>query len=626
MNIIIVGAGKVGLSVASVLSREHDVLVIENDPHISDRVKAIYNVSVFNENGSNPAVLNESIHRHQAEVVIATTRQDDVNLFICMMAKQFGRSVGMDIITIARVIDPDYSMYNDIRMNGVDHIFSPELLTADILTTIATLENAVDYEDVAENDMGIATFQVTRDNSEIIGKVVIGLDTPPECSVVAIYRGDEVILDNEIMEIHEGDKLCVLGTAKGISDFNAMMGIARQASEFVVLGATVTGLHTARLLESKRRYVKIVEPDTQLCMKIARQYSNMIVVNGSPVDPHLLKMENVGRSDVLFALAQSDESNLLACLMGKKLGAKKIVSSYSFNDYEDIFEFTGIQTAVGYHHVVTNEISKTLAKNNNPLIRLKHEGEFFFGIRVSPHSAVANQRVGDVRLPAGCRIACIVRKAYSDDDQNSHREWQRSRAKEVPHVAEEVPHPINDATESMWKRLIGGMKKKKADAEKPAEEPEVTITTESPKADAAMVVEAESEEEIEVVSATAEESIRDTGTPVQESDAAAADPEAPVAEASAEEPQEVPPAVQGETKKKPQEHEEHGDGIDEPTSVLLNDNEDDSAEGPEDYIFPRLDTVFEPNDKVLLFTYNVKLSKLEKLFRSPVSDGVVDVQ
>lgn len=406
MNIIIIGAGKVGFTVAEVLSHNNDVMIVENDTQVAERVKSLLNVSMFNENGSNPKILREAIERHRADVVIATTKQDDVNLFICMLAKQ----IDPDVKTVARVVDPDYVPGDKGHFEGIDQIFSPELLSASLLATIATLENAVDYESIESMGMGLATFLVTRSNPDIIGKVVIGLDIPPDVGVVAIYRGDEVILDNETVEIHEGDRICVLGTPEGIDAFNTMMGCPREANEFVILGATVTGAHTARLLQGKKRYVKLIEPDTEVCRHMARQFSSVIVVNGSPVDPHLLNMENVGRSDVVLALSSSDETNLLACLMGKKLGARKIVASYSLTEYEDIFDFTGIQSTLGYHRVVANEITKTLVSDSEAILRMKYDGELFFSIDVMEESSVASQLMGDVKLPSGSRVACILRE------------------------------------------------------------------------------------------------------------------------------------------------------------------------------------------------------------------------
>lgn len=403
MNIIIVGAGKVGLTVTEVLSLKNDVMVIEEDTQIAEKVKAQCNVSIFNESGTNPKVLEEAIVRHQAQVIISTVSEDADNLFICMMSKR----IKPEIRTISRIRDPDY-MIND-SFGIVDQIFSPELLSANTLSALALLENGVDYESFEPIGMGMATFLVTKDNSRIIGKVPIGLDYPRDCYVVAVKRGDTLVLDCETLEIRTGDCICVLGTPEGIASFNQLMGVVRQASDFVILGATVIGVQTARLLESKKRYVKLIDSDPALCRKLARQFSTVKIINGNIVDPHLLKMENVARSDVLMALDGNDETNLLASLMGKKLGASKIISEYSVLEYESIFDFAEIPSKIGYYNIVTNEIAKILKKEGDSVLMMKHDGRMFFSMQVHEKSPVTGKYVGDVRLPEGCRLSGIMR-------------------------------------------------------------------------------------------------------------------------------------------------------------------------------------------------------------------------
>ncbi|MBO6084368.1 MAG: NAD-binding protein, partial [Candidatus Methanomethylophilaceae archaeon] len=129
MNIIIVGAGKVGATVAEVLSNKNDVMVIEEDTAVAEKIKSLYNVAIFNESGTNPKVLEEAIVRHQAEIIISTVPGDADNLFICMMAKR----IKPEIKTISRIRDPDY-MVND-SYSIVDQIFSPELLSANTLAS-----------------------------------------------------------------------------------------------------------------------------------------------------------------------------------------------------------------------------------------------------------------------------------------------------------------------------------------------------------------------------------------------------------------------------------------------------------------------------------------------------------
>ena len=132
-------------------------------------------------------------------------------------------------------------------------------------------------------------------------------------------------------------------------------------------------------------------------------------MNGNIVDPHLLSNENIGRADVLMVLGPTDEVNLLASLMGRNYGARKIISEYSIPDYESIFYFAGIHCSIGYHRIIANDITKRLISDEEALLEMRHENETFFSLTINDRSPVVGNRIGDTRLPQGCRITHIVR-------------------------------------------------------------------------------------------------------------------------------------------------------------------------------------------------------------------------
>lgn len=403
MNIVIVGVGSVGFTAAQVLMDSNNLLLIEKDKGVTETVESLLNVSVYNEDGANPTKLAAAIERINAEAVISTTMEDHVNVFISMMSKRIKPSIK----TVARIRSPEF-MVPEIK-NDVDQIISPELITASKISELALLENAVDFEAIESMEMVLAIFEVKDDNIPVIGKVVINLDIPNDSTVVAIYRNDDVILNNETTEIHIGDKICVLGSPDGIREFNKMMGIAREAGEFIIIGGGITGVHIAKILEAKKKYVKLFESNLKKSKELSKIFNSVITVYGSGVDPHLLKSESVGRADVLMATTNADESNLLSCLMARKLGTTKVISRYSMKEYEEIFDYTGVSTTVGHHRIVANEVTKTLVSDEKAILRMKREEELFFSVNVEPRSKIGGQHLGDVRMPDGARVACIIR-------------------------------------------------------------------------------------------------------------------------------------------------------------------------------------------------------------------------
>ncbi|MCQ2052592.1 MAG: NAD-binding protein [archaeon] len=404
MNIVVVGVGDVGYAVAEALSHFHNVMVVDNNRSIIDTVKRFLNASILFDDGTNPRVLEDVFKKHSPDVIISATDRDGDNLFIAMISKY----ICPNVRTIARIKNPDFM--TSISKNIVDQIISPEIVIANKMAEIALIENAVDYESIESMGMCLAFFEVTSDHKNIIGKVVISLKIPEDCTVVSVHRSDEVILDSETTEIRAGDKLCVLGNPKSIREFNEMMGVVREASEFVIIGGGVAGHQIAKILESNKKYVKLFEPDSTKCAALAKELNNITIVNGSGVDPHLLKSENVGNADVLIAITNADETNLLACLMGMKLGVHKVMSRYSTVEYEGIFDITGIKMTTGTHRIVVNEITKMLVSNEKSILKMKSEGELFFSVTIGPNSKLCDQHIGDLCFPNGARVACIMRE------------------------------------------------------------------------------------------------------------------------------------------------------------------------------------------------------------------------
>ncbi|MDR3282774.1 MAG: Trk system potassium transporter TrkA [Candidatus Methanoplasma sp.] len=407
MNVIIVGAGNVGSTSADALSKAHDVLIIEKDPEKVDNARASINASVLHDDGSNPKVLEAAIDRVDADVMLSAVPDDSLNLFICLMAKRIKPS----IITVACLRDPDYIVKTaEEGEAGIDILVSPELITAGKIEKLATLENAVSYDDVSNLGVALATFRIRRNHGPV-GKVVMDLPLPEDCDIIAIYRGDSVILNCETAEIHADDRICVLGSHASIEQVNKIVGIDKEAKEFVILGASIVGIEVAKsLLKSgKKRFIKIIEKDENLCRYASRELDNAIIVNADFVDPSVLRSENVHRADVVISASAMDERNLLACMAALRFGTKKIISKYSKREYEGIFKYTGIESIIGYHRVISNEVTKHLVFDDRAILNTGHEGEYFFASVLDKHSILVGNRLGDVNMPEGMRIAAVMR-------------------------------------------------------------------------------------------------------------------------------------------------------------------------------------------------------------------------
>ena len=407
MKVIIIGAGSVGYVAAETISDIHDVLIIESDATIADTVKNRLNVSVLHEDGTNPKILEQAIESHKADIIISTLKRDDSNLFVCMMAKRFKP----EIRTVASITNPDYLIKTtEEGSDGVDIIISPELLTAEKMYKLCVLENALDYEIMPMFRESMAVFQVPPE-SDLVGKVVMLAINSTDATVFAIYRNDDLFFQVESMEIHAGDRICIMGSEQAIDKINDDLGVQNTSREIIVLGGTIVGRHLAKLLaqDSKKRYVRIIERDPEVCKDLSRLLTGVLVVNGDFTEPDLQASENIFRSDCLVSVTNQDDTNLLMCMSAQKYNTNKIISRYLKKEYMDIFMFTGLDTIIGFDRIVSNEITKCVMSTDNVVMRMRNHDEQFFIHFVTKQSKLMDRYYGDLSLPNGLSVLAIYR-------------------------------------------------------------------------------------------------------------------------------------------------------------------------------------------------------------------------
>ncbi len=405
MRVIIVGAGEIGKVSAETISRVHDVLVIEIDGNVSNQLKSRLNVSTLKGDGSNPKTLRYAIENHDADMIISTINSDAVNLFICLMAKR----IRPGIKTVASVKDPDFIIETSADgVDGVDILISPELITAEKMFKLCTLENAVDYESISSLGTSVAVFAVQQD-SLVLGSVIMQLSKPAGCAVFAVYRGDDVITEVEAMEIHAGDRICVYGTEESLEEFNRLLGVEFPARNFVLLGGSFAGRNVARLLAAERKNVTIIDRDEQACRDMAKVLRGVSISCADFMDPNVQVNENVFRADATVTTTKADDTNLLLSMTAKRHSARKVITSYFTDEYEDIFRFTGIETIIGFHRIISNEILKCSVSDETAIIRMRDQNELFFCHVVDSGSKLLDQYLGDIIIPEGIKIVAIVR-------------------------------------------------------------------------------------------------------------------------------------------------------------------------------------------------------------------------
>ncbi len=405
MKVLIIGGGTVGTASAKSALAGNDVYVIEKDDTVAETIKNSLPVSVLKEDASNPNVLIDALDRIDPEFLFSAVSDDGINLFICEVAKHHLPSIR----TISCIRNPEFLKTDGYE--GVDILISPDIITSEKMIRIALLENATNYEKLNFEDYALTTFRIERGH-QIVGKTVMNIELPRGCTIVCIYRGDHAITEIATTEIHVDDRIIVLGNSEATSEFNELIGIKKEAREFVILGAGPQGLAIARRFTEagNKFFVKVLDNDLERCREASRTLKRTIIVNGNVIDPQFLQSESIDRADALISVMDADERNLLACMTAMRFGIRKIISRYSIEEYEGVFKYAGIESVIGWHRIISNEVIRVIyLKDNISVHVLENPGDYFLCFTIDETSPLNGQFLGDLEIPEGVNI-CGIRR------------------------------------------------------------------------------------------------------------------------------------------------------------------------------------------------------------------------
>lgn len=406
MKVVIIGAGDVGTHSAQTMAELHDILIIEKDPVVANSVSNRLSVSVLNEDATNFQRIRKTVSDMSPELVLACTGDDACNMYLCLMFKMFIP----DIKTAAAISNPENVV--DVKFNGfrfIDKVISPENTAADKMYHLATLSNAIDYETIESLGSAVCTFKVTG-TSKVLGEHIMHLDVPEGCVVFGLYRDKEFYTVMDTMQLRDEDVLAVFGNETALYKFNDIINDEYPMREFAILGASLAGVRLAQKLSSIPKYkVTLVEKDPAISHMVNEKLSNAIVVNADFNDPDIHQDYDLFKVDCTLCASRKDENNLLISMSGQVYKARKVVTRYFKKEYEDIFLHTGDNCVISYPSLITNEITKIFIDDKMAVARLKGPSEIFFSHIVDGKSKLINRYYGDIFLPQGIAIICVVR-------------------------------------------------------------------------------------------------------------------------------------------------------------------------------------------------------------------------
>ena len=345
MHVIIVGGGEIGFSLAQGLASQHDVIVIDHALHVADRFEPL-DVQFVPGTGTSSDVLQRAgIER--AEVLVACTGLDEVNIVTCMLARQLGQPRTFCFVSREDFLEGSEGEQR-LAQFGINRVIWPEEQLAADIERIIRAPGALDAEVFADGAIRLLEYRLDA-ASPLVGRRIADLHLPHGSLIVAVRRGESFFIPRGDSALAAGDKTVIMGTPDALHEVRTrLMGEPETGRQRVtIVGGGDVGLHVAERLEAADGLdVTIIERDQARGEVLAARLKRALVLNGDGTDLELLEAEDIGRSDVLVSVIDNDERNLLASLLGRQLGVRRIITRVGKRANLRLFERVGIDVAI----------------------------------------------------------------------------------------------------------------------------------------------------------------------------------------------------------------------------------------------------------------------------------------
>ena len=408
VRVVIVGAGKVGYSLAQYLTQEdHEVIVIEENEERRAIVQNTLDVMTISGNGASPRVLLDPEVR-KAELMIAVTDMDEVNMIACMAAKQVGIKR-----TIARVRNQEYAEKDKIKFNealGIDLTINPEMVTALEIKRILLTPSALDVEDFAGDRVRMIEVKMPSD-SKLINTSLTQLTLPSHTLVAGILRNGRMLIPHGSDMLLPNDCAFFVGEVSAIKKIEDHFTVRKSKVERVlIIGAGRIGRHLAMILEKSDIAVKIIDKDMERCQELAESLDEGLVLCGEGTDIELLTEEGVGEADAVLCLTDDDKLNLLIALLAKHLGAPRTFVRGGRPDYISLMEKVGVDVVLSPRILTAGVILRYVRRSDVVSVSLLEGAKAeAMEIIIPPLSQVTHKKLKDAKLPRNSLIGTIVR-------------------------------------------------------------------------------------------------------------------------------------------------------------------------------------------------------------------------
>ncbi len=414
MKIIIVGCGKVGETLALELGGEgNDITVVDLSSkkvkEISERLDVIGIVG----NGATNTTLKEA-GIEEADLLIAVTESDELNLLCCTIAKKSGKCR-----VIARVRNPEYRTEIDYLKSELElaMVINPEYAAAEEISRVLHFPVATNIDTFAKGKVELLKFKLPEENA-LVGMPVKDVVSKLKCNILVctVERGEEAYIANGNFVFEGGDLISIIASRRNAADFFKKIGYKQHSiKDIIVIGAGNITEYLCEFLRDSGISVKVIDTDYEKCANLSSLHRSAVVINGDRTDRELLIEEGIESTDAFVILSENDEENILLSLFAKASSRGKVITKINRSEYDDIIKHLGIDTSVYPKNITSDMIVRYVRAMKNTLgsnvetmysvIKDKVEAsEFIVG-----ESAITSVPLSNLKLKQDVLIAAILR-------------------------------------------------------------------------------------------------------------------------------------------------------------------------------------------------------------------------
>ncbi len=415
MKIIIVGCGKVGVTLAEQLNNEgHDITLIDQNSSVLESVVDSIDVMGVVGNGAVSKIQMEA-GIEDADLLIATTNSDELNMLCCLIAKKAG-----NCHTIARIRKPEYSTeINYLREElNLSLAINPELAAAREISRLLKFPSAIKIDTFAKGRVEIMKFQVPV-GSDIDDLKVWEVNSKLKCNVLicAVERGADVVIPNGNFILKSGDKVSFIASPAQSMRFFKAVGIENNSVKSAILvgGGRIT-YYLAKMLEDSPIKLKVVERDIEQCRKLSDELPNVIVIHGDGSDQQLLQEEGIQQTEAFAALTGFDEENIILSLYAASQSKAKLITKVNRTTFESVVNDMNLGSVI-YPKLITAEsiiqyvraMQNSLGSNVETLYKIVANKAEALEFRVGNEPSIIGISLEKLSLKPNLLVACINR-------------------------------------------------------------------------------------------------------------------------------------------------------------------------------------------------------------------------